>query len=99
MGVISMVVSGIPAKVGVGSNHIVVAGTAIIASIIHIVGTSVSGNAQIPWNIIAMTVPAVIIGGQVAPYIAAKLDTVVMEKILSVVFVILAFALLYIGFR
>ncbi len=98
MGVVSMIVSGIPAKVGVGTNHIIVAGTAIVASTAHLIGSSAGGSAT-PWNIIAMTVPAVIIGGQLAPYVAAKMNTAVLEKVLSVLFIVLAIALLYIGFR
>lgn len=98
MGMVSMIVSGIPAKVGVGTNHIIVAGTAIVASIAHLISSSAGGSAT-PWNIIAMTVPAVIIGGQLAPYVAAKMNTAVLEKVLSILFIILAIALLYIGFR
>ncbi len=99
MGVVSMIVSGIPAKVGVGTNHIIVAGTAIVASATHLLRASATGSVETPWNIIAMTVPAVIIGGQIAPYVAARLNTILLEKVLSVIFVILAIALIYIGIR
>ncbi|MDT8358689.1 MAG: hypothetical protein RQ758_09335 [Methanomicrobiaceae archaeon] len=33
----------------------------------------------VPWNIIMMTVPAVIIGGQLAPLVAARIDTRLLE--------------------
>ncbi len=99
MGVISMIISGIPAKIGIGTSHIIVAGTAIVASITHLARSSATGSGEIPWNIIAMTVPAVIIGGQVAPYVAARLNTIILEKFLSVLFIVLAIALLFIGFR
>ncbi len=94
-----MIVSGIPAKMGVRTNHIIVAGTAIVASTTHLLRAPASGGVETPWNIIAMTVPAVIIGGQLAPFVAAKMNTAVLEKVLSVLFVFLAIALLYIGFR
>ncbi|HUU75066.1 MAG TPA: hypothetical protein VMW63_03140 [Methanoregulaceae archaeon] len=46
-----------------------------------------------------MTVPAVIIGGQLAPVVAARLDTRLLERLLMALFVILAIALAYIGLR
>lgn len=94
MGIVASIKSGVPAKVGVGTNHIVVALTAILASAAHIIGSSSTGSSSPPWNIVIMTVPAVIIGGQIAPYVSARLNTKLMERILSVLFVILAAALI-----
>jgi len=54
---------------------------------------------QVLRNVLMMTVPAVIIGGQMAPVVAARLDTRLLERILMVLFIILAIVLMYIGFR
>jgi len=54
---------------------------------------------HVPWNVRMMTVPAVIIGGQLAPVVAARLDTRLLERLLMALFVILAIALAYIGLR
>lgn len=99
MGITSTIVSGIPAKIGVGTNHVVIAVAAIVASSIHLLGISAGEGTDIPWNILIMTIPAVIIGGQVAPYLAARLNTELMEKILIVIFAVLALSLLVIGLR
>lgn len=54
MGVVSMIVSGIPAKVGFGTNHIIVAGTDIVASTAHLLRASAPGGVETPWNILAI---------------------------------------------
>lgn len=99
LGIVSMILSGIPAKIGVGSNHLIVAITAVIASGAYLVRNVGVDVFHVPWNIIMMTVPAVIIGGQLAPVVAARLDTRLLERVLMVLFVILAIALVYIGLR
>ena len=46
-----------------------------------------------------MTVPAVIIGGQIAPYVAAKLKTSLLEHFVSGLFIVIALALFYLGIK
>jgi len=75
---------------------IIVASTAILAFFTHL-SQSLAYNIEIPWNILFMTVPAVIIGGQIAPYIAAKLKTSVLEYFVSGLFLVLAISLIYLG--
>jgi uncharacterized membrane protein YfcA len=98
MGIISMILSNIPTRIAVGTSHLVVASTAIIASIIHISFTSTPGGL-IPWNIPFITVPAVIIGGQLAPYVTAKLPTKTLEKFISALFIIIAISLIILTFN
>lgn len=95
LGIISMIMSRIPIRISIGTSHFIVAATAIIASIIHVsVSTTAGGSEAIPWNLLFMTVPAVVIGGQLAPFVAAKLSTKSLEKFISVLFVGIAVALL-----
>jgi len=97
LGIMSMILTKIPIRVAIGTSHLIVATTAILASFVHVY-QSVSFNIPTPWNIVFMTVPAVILGGQIAPYIAARLKTSNLEKIVSGLFILLAAILIYLGF-
>jgi len=94
-----MILSGIPAKIAVGSNHLIVAITVVIASAAYLIRNVGVDVFHVPWNVVVMTVPAVIIGGQLAPIVAVRLDTRVLEKVLMILFIVLANALVYIGLR
>lgn len=96
LGIVSMIITKIPIRVAIGTSHIIVATTAILASLTHL-SQSFVHNIGTPWNILFMSVPAVIIGGQIAPYIAAKLKTSVLEYFVSILFGILALSLIYLG--
>jgi hypothetical protein len=61
LGIVSMVITKIPVRVAIGTSHLIVALTAIVASLTHI-SQSLARNIETPWNIVFMTVPAVIIG-------------------------------------
>ena len=97
LGMIGMISSGIPIKIGIGSNHIVIAVSAIIASLTYLIQSSSSHTIQIPWNVIAITVPAVIIGAQLSPYAADKMNKDTLEKMFLGLLVILAIYTLYMG--
>jgi uncharacterized membrane protein YfcA len=93
MGIIAMNLSGIPTRIAIGTSHLVVAATAATASIIHL---SLLSRASISfglWNIPFITVPAVILGGQLAPYVAAKLPVKFLERLISLLFLLIAVAL------
>ena len=74
----------------------IVASTAIIASITHVLQSAAS-NISTPWNILIMTIPAVIIGGQVAPYISSRLKTSILEYFVAILFIVLSLALFWIS--
>ena len=97
LGMIGMIISGIPLKIGIGSNHVVIAASAIIASITYLVRSSGSDTIQIPWNVIAITVPAVIIGAQLSPYAADKINIKILEKMFVGLLFILAIYTLWMG--
>ena len=98
LGIISMLSSKIPVRVAIGTNHIVVASTAIIASLVHVFGGGIVGGhsmnlATTPWNMVVWTVPATVTGGQIAPYVSAALDTETIKQGVGGLFAIIAVAL------
>jgi uncharacterized membrane protein YfcA len=99
LGIISMLRSSIPVRVAIGTNHIVVASTAVLASLVHVFGGSIVPGAHgidiasTPWNMVVWTVPATVTGGQVAPYVAAALDTETIKMGVGGLFAIIATAL------
>lgn len=97
LGILSMSITNIPIRIAIGTSHIIVAFTAIIASITHVIILNQT-NILIPWNIVILTVPAVIIGGQIAPYISTKLKTSFLELFVILLFSILSILLLIISF-
>jgi uncharacterized membrane protein YfcA len=99
LGIISQLRTGVPVRVAIGTNHIVVAVTAIIASLVHVFGGGlVPGGhsldlASTPWNMVVFTVPATVTGGQIAPYVSNALDTGTLTKGVAVLFAVISVAL------
>ncbi|ELZ12358.1 hypothetical protein C478_09791 [Natrinema thermotolerans DSM 11552] len=99
LGIISMLRTDVPVRVAIGTNHIVVATTAVLASLVHVFGGGlVPGGhtmdlASTPWNMVVWTVPATTLGGQIAPYVSAALDTSTIKKGVGGLFAIIAVAL------
>ncbi len=99
LGIISMLRTEVPVRVAIGTNHIVVALTAVLASLVHVFGGQfVPGGhsislASTPWNMVVWTVPATVTGGQIAPYVSAALDTTLIKQGVGVLFAIIAAAL------
>ena len=99
LGIISMLRTKVPVRVAIGTNHIVVAMTAVLASLVHVFGGGlVPGGHSIdlattPWNMVVWTVPATVLGGQIAPYVSAALDTGLIKRGVGVLFAVIAVAL------
>ncbi len=99
LGIISQLRTKVPTKVAIGTNHIVVAVTAVLASVVHVfAGTVIPGIhalsiAETPWNMVVFTVPATVTGGQIAPYVSSALDTRTLQKGVGVLFAVIAVAL------
>lgn len=97
LGLISMIISRIPVRIAIGTSHLIVAITAITATGLHFaLGIAYAGAepSAFPWNIIFMTVPAVIIAGQVSPYIASRLPVKMLERVIAALFFVIAAALI-----
>jgi uncharacterized membrane protein YfcA len=102
LGIISMLRTEVPVRVAIGTNHIVVALTAVLASLVHVFGGGLVGGhaidlASTPWNMVVWTVPATVTGGQIAPYVASRLDTELLKQGVGVLFAIIAVALFVIA--
>ena len=98
LGIISMLRTDVPVRIAIGTNHIVVALTAVLASLVHVFGGGLVGGhtmnlASTPWNMVVWTVPATVTGGQIAPYVSAALDTSLIKKGVGVLFAVIAVAL------
>lgn len=97
LGMIGMITSGIPIKIGIGSNHVIIAVSAIIASGTYLFQSTISETIQVPWNVIAITVPAVIIGAQLSPYAADNVNIKILEHMFIGLLIVLAIYTLYMG--
>lgn len=73
LGVADLILRQIPIRVAIGTSHAIIAVTAIAAALPHVYEVTVAGN-PLPWNIIAMTVPAVTIMAQASSYVAGRLS-------------------------
>jgi uncharacterized membrane protein YfcA len=98
LGIISMLRTEVPVRVAIGTNHIIVATTAILASLVHVFGGGLVGGhsldlAATPWNMVVWTVPATVTGGQIAPYVSNALDTGTIKKGVGVLFAVISVAL------
>jgi len=98
LGIISMLRTSVPVRIAIGTNHIVVALTAVLASLVHVFGGGLVGGhtmdlASTPWNMVVWTVPATVTGGQIAPFISSTLDTEILKHGVGVLFAIIATAL------
>jgi uncharacterized membrane protein YfcA len=99
LGIISMLRTNVPVRVAIGTNHIVVALTAVLASLVHVFGGAVVPGAHsldlasTRWDMVVWTVPATVTGGQIAPYVSAAIDTSRIKKGVGVLFAVIAVAL------
>ncbi|WP_410766099.1 sulfite exporter TauE/SafE family protein [Haloferax sp. DFSO60] len=98
LGIISMLSTKVPVRVAIGTNHIVVALTAILASLVHVFGGGLVGGhslslASTPWNMVVFTVPATVLGGQIAPYVSNALDTDTIKNFVGALFGVISLAL------
>jgi uncharacterized membrane protein YfcA len=99
LGIVSMLGTSVPVRVAIGTNHIVVAATAILASLVHVFGGGlVPGGhslilASTPWNMVVFTVPATVTGGQIAPYVSNALGTDTIKVGVGGLFAVISVAL------
>ena len=99
LGIVSMLSTKVPVRVAIGTNHIVVALTAVLASVVHVFGGGlVPGGHSIdlaatPWNMVVFTVPATVIGGQIAPYVSNALEVDTIKTGVGWLFAVISLAL------
>jgi uncharacterized membrane protein YfcA len=88
----------VPVRIAIGTNHIVVALTAVLASLVHVFGGGFVGGhslslASTPWNMVVFTVPATVTGGQIAPYVSNALSTSTIKTFVGGLFAVISVAL------
>lgn len=81
-GVSDLVYRRIPIRVAVGTSHFVIMVTALAALAPHVYEVVFTGSRIIPWNVPIMTVPAVLIGGQTAAFVAGKVNPDMLKRTL-----------------
>jgi uncharacterized protein len=82
MSTVEQVLRGIPVRLAAGNAHMIIAAASISAALTHLTVDATTG-AQIPWNILAATAPAVLIGGQLASMVAGRMPQATLRLVLS----------------
>ncbi len=82
MSTVEQVLRGIPVRLAAGNAHLIIAAASISAAITHLTVDATTG-ATIPWNILAATAPAVLIGGQIASSVAGRMPQTTLRLVLS----------------
>jgi len=82
MSTVEQVLRGIPVRLAAGDAHMIIAAASISAAITHLTVDATTG-ATIPWNILAATAPAVLIGGQIASVLAGRMPQETLRLVLS----------------
>jgi uncharacterized protein len=70
---VEQVLRGMPVRIAAGNSHLIIAAASISAAAVHL-GVSAQQGAQVPWNLVAITIPAVLIGGQLAAILAGRIS-------------------------
>ncbi len=86
LGVADLILRKIPVRVAIGTSHAIIAVTAIAAAVPHVYEVLLAGR-EIPWNILAMTIPAVTIMAQASSYVAGYLPQDLMKKLIAALLV------------
>lgn len=94
-GVSDLIYRRIPVRVAIGTSHFVIMITALAALAPHIYEVVFAGTRVIPWNIVVMTIPAVLIGGQTAAFVAGRVDPEKLKRILVGLLVLLTFVTIF----
>jgi uncharacterized membrane protein YfcA len=81
-GTVEQVLRGIPVRLAAGNAHLIIAGASLSAAFTHL-AVAASEGATIPWNILAATVPAVLVGGQVAGFLAGRIPQRTLRVVLA----------------
>jgi uncharacterized membrane protein YfcA len=82
MSTVEQVLRGIPVRLAAGNAHLIIAAASISAAMTHLAVDATTG-ATIPWNILAATAPAVLIGGQIASIVAGRMPQTTLRLVLS----------------
>lgn len=86
----------VPVPVAAGTSILIVIVTVLSASFTHIATLmSEGGTDAVPWNLVAYTVPGVILGGQIGPRLQGKVSSHTMERAIGVIFGLIGVAMMF----
>jgi uncharacterized protein len=85
---VEQVLRGIPIRIAAGNSHLIIAAASISAAVVHLGVSEHQGN-QVPWNIVAITIPAVLIGGQLAAVLAGRIPQEKLRLVLAAFLVLI----------
>jgi len=91
---VEQVFRGMPVRVASGNSHLIIAAASIAAAFTHL-GVSAVQGTKVPWNILAITIPTVLVGGQLAALVAGRLPQHKLRIVLSGVLLFLGAISLY----
>lgn len=90
----------VPVAVAAATSVFTVIVTIACASFTQVMALMAAGGANaIPWNLVCYTVPAVIIGGQIGPWLQGRIAQRTMEKTIAILFGIIGLAMGWIVLR
>jgi uncharacterized membrane protein YfcA len=90
----------VPVPVAAATSVFIVIVTIAAASFTQVSALIAAGGANvIPWNLVAYTIPGVIIGGQIGPRLQGKVAQRSMERTIATLFAIIGLAMGYIVLR
>ena len=91
---------GLPIAVAAATSVMVVITTVVFASSTLFAQMIKSGGwGAVPWNLLCYDIPGVLIGGQIGPRLQGRVSPHAMRRAISVLFVLLAVAMLFVALR
>jgi uncharacterized membrane protein YfcA len=86
---------GVPIAVAAATSVLVVIVTVVFASTTLFAQLIKAGGwTAVPWNLLCYNIPGVLIGGQIGPRLQGRVSQHTMRRSISVVFVVLALAMI-----
>lgn len=90
----------VPVPVAAATSVFIVIVTIASASFTQVTALMAAGGSNaIPWNLVCYTIPAVIIGGQIGPWLQGRIAQRTMEKSIAILFGIIGVAMCWIVLR
>jgi hypothetical protein len=84
----------VPVRIATGTAHLIIFGASLAAACTHIV-IVVQQKGSIPWNILLMTIPAVLIGGQIAGLVVGRLPQHILQMVMGRFLIFIGFLSIY----
>jgi uncharacterized membrane protein YfcA len=84
----------LPVRIAIGTGIMIVALTVFPATLVHAFVFS-TGDLNVHWNILFMTIPAVALGGQISPFINNRIAGEKMKVFLSIILIAVGVLLIW----